>query len=77
MLEGVKNSAGIEENTGTRFGGLGDSTVAANTSRIVSRDGWTTSYEVTRSVPLAHSRIGQGNKTYLWRHTWRVQLSEL
>ena len=39
MLEAVKNSAGIEENTGTRFGGLGDVTAAANTSRMVSSDG--------------------------------------
>lgn len=39
MLEAVKNSAGIEENTGTRFGGLGDLTAAANTSRMVSSDG--------------------------------------
>jgi hypothetical protein len=39
MLDGVKNSAGIEEKTGTRFGGLGDLTAAANTSRMVSSDG--------------------------------------
>lgn len=39
MLDAVKNSAGIEENTGTRFGGLGDLTAAANTSRMVSSDG--------------------------------------
>ena len=39
MLDGVRNSAGIEENTGTRFGGLGDLTAAANTSRTVSSDG--------------------------------------
>jgi hypothetical protein len=39
MLDGVKNSADIEENTGTRFGGLGELTAAANTSRIVSSDG--------------------------------------
>lgn len=39
ILEAVKNSAGIEENTGTRFGGLGDLTAAANTSRMVSSDG--------------------------------------
>jgi hypothetical protein len=40
MLDGVRNSAGIEENTGTRFGGLGDLIAAANTSRTVSSDGW-------------------------------------
>jgi hypothetical protein len=39
ILDGVKNSAGIEEKTGTRFGGLGDLTAAANTSRMVSSDG--------------------------------------
>jgi hypothetical protein len=39
MLDAVKNSAGIEENTGTRFGGLGDLTAAANTPRMVSSDG--------------------------------------
>jgi hypothetical protein len=39
MLEGVKNSADIDENIGTRFGGLGEFTVAASTSRTVSRDG--------------------------------------
>jgi hypothetical protein len=32
MLDGVKNSAGIEEKTGTRFGGFGDLIAAANTS---------------------------------------------
>jgi hypothetical protein len=42
MLDGVKNSAGMEEKTGTRFGGFGDVTEAASTSRIVSSDGWTT-----------------------------------
>jgi hypothetical protein len=39
MLDGVRNSADIEEKTGTRFGGLGDLTAAANTSRMVSSDG--------------------------------------
>lgn len=39
MLEGVRNSAGIDEKTGTRFGGLGDLIAAASTSRTVSRDG--------------------------------------
>jgi hypothetical protein len=39
MLEAVRNSAGIEEKTGTRFGGFGDLTAAANTSRTVSSDG--------------------------------------
>jgi hypothetical protein len=43
MLDGVKNSAGIDENTGTRFGGFGELTAAAKTSRMVSSDGWTTS----------------------------------
>lgn len=41
MLDGVRNSAETVENTGTRFGGLGDLAVAASTSRTVSRDGWT------------------------------------
>lgn len=39
MLDGVRNSAGMDEKTGTRLGGLGDVAVAARTSRIVSRDG--------------------------------------
>ena len=38
------------EKIGTRFGGFGDLTAAANTSRIVSSDGWTASYMVMRSV---------------------------
>jgi hypothetical protein len=50
MLDGVRNSAGIEEKTGTRFGGLGDVAAAARTSRTVSSDGWTTSCVGTRSV---------------------------
>jgi hypothetical protein len=50
MLDGVRNSAGIEEKTGTRFGGLGDVAAAARTSRTVSSDGWTTSCAGTRSV---------------------------
>lgn len=41
MLDGVKNSAEMDENMGTRFGGLGDFTAAASTSRTVSSDGWT------------------------------------
>lgn len=40
MLDGVKNSAGTDENIGTRFGGFGDITAAASTSRTVSREGW-------------------------------------
>jgi hypothetical protein len=43
MLDGVRNSAGIEEKTGTRFGGLDALAAAARTSRMVSSDGWTTS----------------------------------
>jgi len=43
MLEGVRNSAVIDENTGTRFGGFGDAIAAANTSRTVSSDGCTPS----------------------------------
>jgi hypothetical protein len=43
MLDGVKNSAGMDEKTGTRLGGLGELTAAAKTSRTVSSDGWTTS----------------------------------
>lgn len=39
MLDGVRNSAGIEEYTGTRFGGLGELVNVANTSRTVSSDG--------------------------------------
>jgi hypothetical protein len=39
MLEGVRNSADIEEKTGTRLGGFGELTAAANTSRTVSREG--------------------------------------
>jgi hypothetical protein len=50
MLDGVRNSAGIEEKTGTRFGGLGDVAAAARTSRMVSSDGWTTSYAGAGSV---------------------------
>jgi hypothetical protein len=50
MLDGVRNSAGIEEKTGTRFGGLGDEAAAARTSRMVSSDGWTTSYAGAGSV---------------------------
>jgi hypothetical protein len=42
MLDGVRNSAGMDEKTGTRFGGFGNVLAAANTSRIVSSDGWTT-----------------------------------
>jgi len=41
ILDGVKNSADIDDNIGTRFGGLGEFTAAASTSRTVSRDGWT------------------------------------
>jgi hypothetical protein len=39
MLEGVRNSAEMEEKTGTRLGGLGDLAAAASTSRTTSRDG--------------------------------------
>jgi hypothetical protein len=39
MLDGVKNSADIEEYMGTRFGGLGDLTAAARISRMVLSDG--------------------------------------
>lgn len=38
---------------GTRFGGLGEFTAAASTSRTVSRDGWTPSWLIMRSVLLA------------------------
>ena len=44
MLDGVRNSAEMEEKTGTRLGGFGELAAAANTSRTVSRDGWTPSY---------------------------------
>jgi hypothetical protein len=43
MLDGVRNSAVIDENSGTRFGGFGDWTAAARTSRTVSSDGCTLS----------------------------------
>jgi hypothetical protein len=56
MLDGVRNSAGMEEKTGTRFGGLGDVTAAASTSRMVSSDGWTTNCRPTRSVPASCNR---------------------
>lgn len=39
MLDGVRNSAEMEEKTGTRLGGFGELTAAANTSRTVSMDG--------------------------------------
>lgn len=39
MLDGVRNSADMEAKTGTRFGGLGEVTVAARTWRTVSREG--------------------------------------
>jgi len=44
MLEGVRNSAGMDEKIGTRFGGLGVLIAAASTSRTVSRGGCTPSY---------------------------------
>lgn len=53
MLDGVRNSAGIDEKTGTRFGGFGELTAAARTSCITSSDGWTASYIVMRSVNCA------------------------
>jgi hypothetical protein len=78
MLDGVKNSAGIEEKTGTRFGGFGDLTAAANTSRMVSSDGWTTNYRhaISHGVIQSSSRA-PSHKTYLWCHTWNVQLAKL
>jgi hypothetical protein len=39
MLDGVRNSADMDEKIGTRFGGLGELTAAASTCRTVSRDG--------------------------------------
>jgi hypothetical protein len=63
MLEGVKNSAGIEENTGTRFGGFGDLIAAANTSRIVSSDGCTTNYK-TRNESHRQSTDTDGTVTH-------------
>lgn len=43
ILDGVRNSADIEEKMGTRLGGLGALTEAAKTSRTVSSDGCTPS----------------------------------
>ena len=40
MLEAVKNSAGIEENTGTRFGGLGRLRVLSMMLETSSKEGW-------------------------------------
>jgi len=39
MLDGVRNSAGMEAKTGTRLGGLGDVTAAARIWRTVSSEG--------------------------------------
>lgn len=50
MLEGVRNSAGMDENTGTRFGGFGDFAAVASTSRMVSMDGCTPSCRVIVSA---------------------------
>lgn len=50
MLDGVRNSADMEEKTGTRLGGLGELTAAASTSRTVSSGGCTPSWMVMRSV---------------------------
>jgi hypothetical protein len=77
MLEGVKNSAGIEENTGTRFGGFGDLIAAANTSRIVSSDGCTTNYKDAQLVPQTLCRYGEDSDAYLRSHTVRLQLPKL
>jgi hypothetical protein len=77
MLEGVKNSAGIEENTGTRFGGFGDWTAEAKTSRIVSSDGWTTSYTGTRSDLWPETRSLEEHGMYLRGHNAKPQLVKL
>jgi hypothetical protein len=77
MLEGVKNSAGIDENTGTRFGGFGDWIAAAKTSRIVSSDGWTTIYKGTWSDSWPSTRIREGDGTHLRGHIAGIQLVKL
>jgi hypothetical protein len=58
MLEGVKNSADMDENMGTKLGGLGEVTAVASTSRTVSRDGWTPNWVVMRSIPRAIQWLG-------------------
>lgn len=66
MLDGVRNSAGMDEKTGTRLGGLGELTAAARTSRTVSSDGWTTSCGMVSNG--FSGTVFRPGKAYLWRH---------
>ena len=52
----------MDENTGTRLGGLGELMAAASTSRTVSSDGWTANWRVVcQLLPLQKvSSYGRG-----------------
>lgn len=63
----------MEEKTGTRLGGFGESTAAANTSRTVSSDGWTASC-CGHSLSCLHRWTWWlCDRTYLLCHAYKMQ----